>query len=423
MRKLFSAAGRSGIARAFRHRDFSRYIVAHGVSVVGLWVQRIAIQWLVWELTGSYAWLGGIALAEGLMSMAFSLMAGPLADRFDRLKMAFVTQGMLMVIACALAITTWLGLISIPVLTVFVMLTGLVEGVWAPVRLALMPNMVPRDDMPAAVAITSMIFTGAIFVGPAIGGLIITTAGVEGAFAANALSYVGLLVVFMRIRIKPRAPGPAREPSSFLADFAAGIRHVAHTPALRIIVLFGFVYSILVRPYRELFAGVADDIFARGAEGLALLASAAGLGALVGALGIAVYGRTRALTRVLVVCAVLSAAFLFVFSFSRSFTLSVIMAAALSLCVTVFGTGAQMMIQMSVADEMRGRVMSVWQSQFRGIPAVGAWIIGLLEARFGLTSVLAGAAALFSLYLLTALPSQRGLQQLEQVEGEALNRD
>lgn len=422
MRKLFSAAGRSGIVRAFRHRDFSLYIVAHAGSVVGLWIQRIAIQWLVWTMTGSYAWLGGIALAEALMAMVFSLMAGPLADRFDRVRLAYITQAALMVVACTLAVFTWLGLITIPVLTVFVMLTGLIEGVWAPVRLALMPNMVPREDMPAAVAITSMMFTLAIFIGPAIGGLIITGIGVEGAFAANALSYLGLLLVFTRIRIRRQQAASSKAPGSFVGDFAAGIRHVTNSPALRTIVLFGFVFSLLVRPYRELFAGVADQIFGLGAEGLAALASAAGLGALLGAVGIAIYGRTRALTRVLVACAILAVILLLVFSLSRSFPLTIVMVAGLSLCVTVFGTGAQMLIQMSLADEMRGRVMSVWQSQFRGIPAVGAWIIGLLEPRFGLTHVLLGAAAAFALYLLLALPTRRGMQHLEQVEGEAINR-
>lgn len=412
MRKLFSAAGRSGIVRAFRHRDFTLYIVAHAGSVVGLWIQRIAIQWLVWTLTGSYAWLGGIALAEAITAMFFSLMAGPLADRFDRVKLAYITQALLMVLAFCLAAVTFLGLVSVPVLFVFVMLTGVVEGVWAPVRLALMPNLVPRDDMPAAVAITSMMFTAAIFIGPAIGGLIIASVGVEGAFAANALSYIGLLLVFSRITLRPQAPRKSEAPASFVADFRAGIAHVVNTPALRAIVLFGFVFSLLIRPYRELFAGVADQIFALGAEGLAALASAAGFGALLGAMGIAVYGRTRALARVLVACAAVATVLLLVFALSRSFTLSIFMVAGLSLCVTVFGTGAQMMIQMSLADEMRGRVMSVWQAQFRGIPAVGAWLVGLLELRFGLTAVLVGAASAFAVYLL-AVPSRRGLQQLE----------
>lgn len=422
MRKLLSAAGRSGIARALRHRDFSLYIVAHSGSVVGLWIQRIAIQWLVWTLTASYAWLGGVALAEAMMAMMFSLMAGPLADRFDRVKLAYLTQAALMVVALGLAMVTYLGLITVPVLLIFVMLTGLIEGVWAPVRLALMPNMVPREDMPAAVAITSMMFTLAIFIGPAIGGLIITAVGVEGAFVANALSYVGLLLVFSRIRIRRQGGAERSQTGSFIADFVAGIRHVANNSALRSIVLFGLVFSFLVRPYRELFAGVSDQIFGLGAEGLAALASAAGLGALLGAVGIAVYGRTQALARVLVACAVAAAIFLLVFSLSRSFTLSLFMAAGLSLCVTVFGTGAQMMIQMSLADQMRGRVMSVWQSQFRGIPAVGAWIIGLLEPRFGLTTVLLGAAAAFVCYLMLAMPSRGGMQALEQIEGDAIDR-
>lgn len=424
MGKLFAAAGRTGVARAFRHRDFAWYIVAHAGSVVGLWIQRIAIQWLVWSLTGSYAWLGAIALAEAIMAMSFSLMAGPLADRFDRIKLAYITQGLLMVVAFGLAAVTYFDLISIPVLIAFVMLTGMIEGVWAPVRLALMPNLVPREDMPAAVAITSMMFTAAIFVGPAIGGLIIASLGVEGAFAANALSYLGLLLVFSRITVQVRGAGKKTVQShSFLTDFSAGIGHVVNTPSLRAIVLFGFAYSFLVRPYRELFAGVADDIFSLGAQGLAALASAAGLGALLGAVGIAVYGRTRALTRVLVACAVASVVLLVVFALSRSFTVSLISAAGLSLCVTVFGTGAQMMIQMNVRDEMRGRVMSVWQSQFRGVPAVGAWIMGLVETRFGLTPVLVGAAGFFAFYLLLSLPSRQGLQQLEQAEGEALGHD
>lgn len=424
MRKLFSAAGRTGVARAFRHRDFAWYIVAHAGSVVGLWIQRIAIQWLVWTLTGSYAWLGGIALAEAVTAMSFSLMAGPLADRFNRVKLAYITQGLLMVVAFGLAAVTWLELISIPVLIGFVMITGLLEGIWAPVRLALMPNLVPRQDMPAAVAITSMMFTAAIFIGPAIGGVIITSLGVEGAFAANALSYLGLLLVFSRINVRTQsARRETGQAYSFVGEFSAGIAHVVNRPALRAIVLFGFAYSFLVRPYRELFAGVADDVFGLGAQGLAALASAAGLGALLGAIGIALYGRTRALTRVLVACAALSVVLLVVFAVSRSFTLSLISAAGLALCVTVFGTGAQMMIQMSVQDEMRGRVMSVWQSQFRGIPAVGAWVMGLVETRFGLTPVLTGAAVVFAGYLLLALPSRQGLQQLEQAEGEALGHD
>ncbi|MCW8196486.1 MFS transporter [Proteobacteria bacterium 005FR1] len=422
MRKLFSAAGRSGIARAFRHRDFSLYIVAHAGSVVGLWIQRIAIQWVVWDLTGSYAWLGAIALAEAVMAMFFSLMAGPLADRLDRVKLAYFTQAALMLVAFTLAVFSYLGMISIPVLTVFVMLTGLIEGVWAPVRLALMPNMVPREDMPAAVAITSMMFTLAIFIGPALGGLIITGIGVEGAFIANALSYLGLLLVFTRIRIRRQKAATDKPPGSFVGDFAAGIRHVVHSPALRAIVLFGFTFSLLVRPYRELFAGVADQIFGLGAEGLAALASAAGFGAVLGAVGIAVYGRTRALARVLVICAVAATLLLVIFSLSRSFTLSLAAVAGLSLCVTIFGTGAQMLIQMSLSDDMRGRVMSVWQSQFRGIPAVGAFVVGLLETRFGLSQVLLGAAAAFGVYLLLTLPSRKGMQQLEQAEGEAINQ-
>lgn len=409
MRKLFSAAGRSGIIRALRHRDFALYVVAHAGSVVGLWVQRIAIQWLVWSMSGSYAWLGAIAAAEAIAAMCFSLMAGPLADRFDRLKLAYLTQGLLMVLAASLAIIALLGYTSLHVLFAFVVVTGIIEGIWAPVRLALMPNLVPRADLPAAVAITSMMFTAAIFIGPAIGGLVIASIGTEGAFVFNAFSYLGLLLVFGRIKIRPQPVRADEEKLSLFADFRAGIAYVANSHVLRTIVLFGLALSALVRPYRELFAGVADDIFARGAEGLAALASASGLGALIAAVGIAVYGRTEALARVLVMSAAGAACLLMIFARAPSFAVAVAAAAGIAFFTTLFGTGAQMMMQMNLAEDMRGRVMSVWQSQFRGVPAISAWIMGLLEPRFGLSLILFVAASLFGLCLLMILRSQRHL--------------
>lgn len=414
MSYLFSLLASSGLGRAFRHRQFSVYIIAHAGSVIGLWIQRIAIQWLVWTLTGSYAWLGAIALVEALASMLFSLMSGPLADRFDRVKLALLTQGLLMLVALALALVTWAGLASIPLIAGFVILTGMLEGIWAPVRLALMPNMVPREDMAAAVAITSMIFTAAIFVGPAIGGAIIAFVGVEGAFVANAISYVGLLLVFCWIKVPAQAKR-TRHSSGFMGDLQSGFRYIMSSKPLASMVMFGFAFSLLVRPFRELFAGVADEVFNRGSDGLAALATASGFGALVGAMVMALYGKTRGLAAALYLAAGASLAMLVVFAQSTSFVLSLAMVAGLSACITCFGTGAQMLIQMSLTDDLRGRVMSVWQSQFRGIPAVGAWLVGLAEPRFGLSGVLTGMAALFLLFLLLTHHWRRRFGQLEQM--------
>ncbi|MGI1677395.1 MAG: MFS transporter [Cellvibrionaceae bacterium] len=412
MKTLFA---QSGIGRALRHRTFATYIIAHAGSVIGLWIQRIAIQWLVWTLTGSYAWLGAIALAESLTSMIFSLGCGPLADRFDRVRMAYLTQGLLMLVALGLAFVTYLDLATIPVIIAFVIVTGMIEGVWAPVRLSIMPNMVPREDMPAAVAITSMMFTAAIFIGPAIGGIIIAAVDVEGAFFANALSYIGLLVVFSRIKM-PRQAVRSGEQKSFISDLKSGFVYVIRHKALRAIVIFGTVFSFLIRPFREFFAGIADEVFNRGADGLALLASASGFGALVGAVSISVYGRNEGMSKILQIVAAATAGMLFIFATTGSFVVSMIMAAGLSACVTVFGTGAQMLIQMNVADSMRGRVMSVWQSQFRGVPAIGAWCIGLIELSFDLKYVLVGSAILFLVFVLSTMSWGKDFKLLEVTE-------
>lgn len=402
----------SGIRRAFRHRTFATYIVAHAGSVIGLWIQRIAIQWLVWTLTGSYAWLGAIALAESLTSMLFSLGCGPLADRFNRIRMAYITQGLLMLVALGLAIVTYLDWVSIPVITVFVILTGMIEGIWAPVRLSIMPNMVPREDMPAAVAITSMMFTAAIFIGPAIGGIIIAAVDVEGAFFANALSYIGLLIVFSRIKLQ-QTSNSRQQKNSFIGDLKSGFVYVLSHKALRSIVVFGTIFSFLIRPFREFFAGIADEVFNRGADGLAVLASASGFGALIGAIAISVYGRNQGMSKILQWMAALTAIMLWIFATTQSFAISLIMAAGLSACVTVFGTGAQMLIQMNVDDSMRGRVMSVWQSQFRGVPAIGAWCVGLIELYFTLQQVLVASAILFALFMCVTLSWGKTLKELE----------
>ncbi len=412
MPNLLSLFRHSGIFRALRHPTFATYITAHAVSVLGLWIQRIAIQWLAWTLSESYAWLGAIALAEALCATVFSLVGGPLADRFDRASLATFTQTLLMFVASGLAIVTYLGWINIPVLLVFVVLTGSIEGIWTPVRLSVMPNMVPREDMPAAVALTALIFNLAIFIGPAIGAFIITFASIEGAFFANALSYLGLVIVFIRIKM-PNKQVSSNKQATYKGDLLAGLRYVRDSLPLKTLVIFASIYSLFMRPYRELFAGIADEVLSLGAEGLGALASSAGLGALVGALFIASYGRTRALVNVLVVVSFSSVVFLFLFAFADTLWMAMVTAAALSLCVTVFGTAAQMMVQMSVADEMRGRVMSLWQAQFRGVPTAAAWAIGLLEPLLGLKEIFSVASVLFLLFLVTQLRRRQSLLTFE----------
>jgi len=298
------------------------------------------------------------------------------------------------------------------VLLIFVMVTGAIEGLWTPVRLSIMPNMVPREDMPAAVALTALIFNLAIFVGPAIGALIITFFTIEGAFIANAVSYVGLVLVFLRIKVPNQGGRPGK--GSYKGDLFAGLAFVTQTPFLRSIVIFGFVFSFFMRPYRELLAGIADEVLHMGADGLGALASAAGFGAMIGAFFIAGYGRMRALVSVLLTVSFAAIASLLLFSFAQSLWFAMVTVGCLSLCVTVFGTAAQMMVQMSVADEMRGRVMSLWQAQFRGVPTLAAWGMGLLEPWVGLRAIFISACILFFIYLLANLRYRHRLAVFEQ---------
>jgi len=194
----------------------------------------------------------------------------------------------------------------------------------------------------------------------------------------------------------------------------AGIAYVVNTVSLRAIVMFGFVFSLFMRPYRELLAGIADEVLNMGAEGLGALASSAGFGALIGAFIIAGYGRTRALVNVLWIVAVGAIGSQVLFAFADQLWFAMFSVALLSLCVTVFGTAAQMMVQMSVDDSMRGRVMSLWQAQFRGVPTLAAWGMGLLEPLLGLRGIFIGAGGLLFIFLIVHWQQRQAMLAFEQ---------
>ena len=200
-RALAGALGFAQIGRAMGHRNYRVYVYGHAVNLIGLWIQRVAVGWLTWELTGSAAWLGIIALADMAPAILFAPIGGAIADRMDRKRLAVIAQLVAMVQAAALAGLTLSGLIDIWLLLVLSLVLGVNVSLWGPVRLAMVPNLVPREDVGTAVAFGSVIFNSARFVGPAIAGPIIVFSGVGLAFAVNALSYAAFLAALMLIDV------------------------------------------------------------------------------------------------------------------------------------------------------------------------------------------------------------------------------
>ena len=281
------AAGFGGILRALRNPNYGLYTAGNAVSLIGTWMQRIAVGWLAWQLTGSGAWLGAIAFADLFPTVLVGPFAGAAADRWDRLRVTKVSQALAMLQAITLFGLTWFDLMTIELLFALTVALGVIAGFNQPARLALIPSLVRREDLSAAVAINSIIFNSARFVGPAVAGLMIVTGGVAAAFAVNALSFVFFLVALARIRLPAEPPAPPRARSSLFRDVGDGIRYTASHQGIAPMMILLIVVCLCVRPVVELLPGFAAAVFASGAGGLAVLTSTIGAGAVLGGLWLA----------------------------------------------------------------------------------------------------------------------------------------
>ncbi len=409
-----------GMGRALRHRDYSLYALAGWISNIGLWVQRTALFWLVWQLTGSYSALGGLAFAEAIMTIIVMPYTGTLTDRFDRLKMARITQVALLSIGTLVATLSALDLLTIEILFGLVMINGIAEGFWTPLRMTMPPSLVPREDLAAALGVSATMFNLAQFIGPAIGGAIVFYLGVTYAFSFNAASFLGYLLVLFIIKLRYEEIIP-RKTLGFIKEFKEGLMYIAETPGLRRFLVLSLGVSVLMRAYRELFAGISDGIFGMGVEGLAILSSAAGLGAMVTAIYLGNFGKINGLIRVTMIILFVAMVAQIVLATAHVFWVAVACAAILSGTATYAGIGGQLLVQNTIHGAVRGRVMSIWGMILRGGPASGALMVGALASHSNLQYAFYAATGLFFLIWLWILP--RTNHMANNLERSAEDRD
>ena len=369
-------AGLANIARVFRHSQYRAYFIGHSLNLIGFWIQRIGVGWLTWELTHSDAWVGIVAFADLAPVVIVGPIAGVLADRLDRRRMAAVTQLVATAQALALAALVFADLINIWLLLALAMVQGINASFFAPVRLSLVPNLVPRESLPPAISLGAAMFNGARFIGPALAAPIIVFAGVAPTFLINAVT--SLVFLASLHWIAPQRPrGAARAGGGgLLVDAVVGIGYAARHPAIGPILILLVAGGLFLRPLQELLPPFADDVFGRGATGLAIMTSAMGLGALVAAIGLAAIGERLHLINLVIGAGITAAGLLVAFVFMPVFSLAVAVLTAFAVALTFTGVGGQTLLQQTVPDHMRGRVMSLFGVVARGSPAFGAPIIG-----------------------------------------------
>jgi len=386
--RLRQAAGGFGnIARALGHRNYRVYISGNAVQLIGTWMQRVSSGWLAWTLTHSGTWLGLMSMAEFLPVLFLSPLAGVLADRRDRVGIIRITQ----LIGCAqatlLAILVATDLISIHLLFALVLLLGINQGIAQPARLALIPTLVDREALPSALAINSIVFNSARFIGPAIAGVLIARVGIGAAFAANALTYLAFQISLANLRDIP--PLPVRAAQNALRASLEAYSYASRHPGIAPMLLLFAVTTVGTRGFIELFPGFADSVFHRGPQGLATLTSTVGLGAIFGGVWMLIRSQLSGLTTIVLANTLIMSLAIIAFTATDSFTLALPCVFIAGTAMVITGIGAQTLIQASTDRSMAGRVMALYGVIFRAGPALGAVVMGTASEHLGLRLPLA----------------------------------
>ena len=387
-----------GIGQAFESRNFKIFWWGQLNLGVGHWVYRLALAWLTWELTQSTFWLGVVAAANMLPVLVLCPIGGVTADRWGHLLQLVLASAAMGVTGLVLVVMAASGTLTIEWTVIWSFISGMTRAFTIPPRQALVPQIVEPRLLSAALGFQSATYYGANFIGPAIGGFLIATLGVSAALAYFVLGAVIAVVAlpFLKVPPRPRRQGP---PASFVADLTEGVRYTARHPGIRLMILIVALGALCVQPVVDMLASVADRVLAMGPDGLAILTSSFGCGAMVGGLWIAWRGRTEGLIRILLVWVIVGLAALGICALSAYAWLSVTMLFLIGASVVITHTATSSLIQNTVEPRLRARVMALDSMLSIGGPALGALIIGWAGAHFGIQPPLFAAAILGLLVL------------------------
>jgi predicted MFS family arabinose efflux permease len=383
----------NGLRAIFAKRMYRIYVAGSVASNLGLWIWRISVGWLTWQLTESTAWLGGMAVAEIAPLMIFGFVAGTVVDRSDILRLLRRVQLIMLSLAAVIAVLTFADLMTIWILCGITVLRGVGLSFMRPSRMSLVYAIIGRDHLPTALAVNSLIFNSSRFIGPAIGGAVILWGGVAWGFAAAVGLFCGFTLCLHLLSIAPREP--KKESKSLASESVDGIRYLLNHSGIRMQMVLVFSIGFFARPLIDLFPGFAARVFAGGPETLAMLMSGLGLGAIVGGLFLASRtAGTKGLTTLTLISMLAAALTLLAFSAIDNIALALPLVVLMGGCFVTQGIGNQTLIQSAVDPAMRGRVLSLYGLTVRGMPSIGALIMGVAAESMGLQLPVAGGAML-----------------------------
>lgn len=373
-----------GIGEAFSDRNFRVYSVGSIASWASYFVQLVAVSWLTWELTGSTVWLAAMALLDIVPGVILMPFTGAFADRHDRHRIMIWTCGLSLIQAGALAVLAWIDMLSLVPLAILVFIHSVLIAFMVPAMYGTLPRFISRDVLASAIAVSSSYVQIAIFAGPAFAGWIISIYGVSWAFFVNALGYAILTVAFATLKTPDGYQQIAPEPGSVREQIVGGALYLLEDRRILTFLILGVLVNAMTMGIYHMMPAYSELVLGMGVIGMTLVLSAEGAGATLAALWMA-RGGTKLATDDRVIWSVLAALITCALLISVSnMYVALAVAFALGIAAEIRKTGTMTIVQMSVDERQRGRVMGTWYMLAQIAGGLGTFGIGQAAARFGL---------------------------------------
>jgi len=406
---FYKNKGLKTVLYSLRYRNYRLFFAGQSISLVGTWMQVVAIGWLVYHLTNSALLLGLVGFFSQIPSFVLTPFTGVFVDRWNRHRILVITQTLSMIQAFALAFLTLTGTINILSIILLSLSLGLINAFDMPARQAFIIEMVEKkEDLPNAIALNSSLVNVARFIGPAVAGLLVAAVGEGFCFLINGISYVAVIIALLAMKVNKitervsinNIPKEIKEGFKYSFGFA---------PIRSILLLLGLV-SLVGMPYTVLMPIFAKDILHGGAHTLGFLMAAAGIGALVGGIYLASRKSVLGLVKILTFATGIFGLGLIIFAFSKNlyFSLSMMLVSGFGMLLQIAASNT--LLQTITEDDKRGRVMSFFTMAFMGMSPFGNLIAGAMADKIGApnTVLISGVICIIgAIIFLTRLPSLR----------------
>lgn len=388
--------------RALQSRNFRLFFYGGMVSLMGTWIQNLALGWLVYKLTDSAFYLGLVGFAGQIPALLLSPIAGVYADRLNRRRMLILTQTIPMMLAFLLATLVFTNTIKVSYIMVIVVFNGIALSFDTPFRHAFLLEMIgDKKLLTNAVALNSTLVNTARFLGPTIGGFLIALVGEGFCFLINGISFLGVIFALMAMRVTPVIR--SKPSGTIIAQLREGLAYTYQFKPVRYMILLVITTSVFGLPFQAFLPVFARDILAGDSQMLGLLTGAVGAGALTGAFYLASRGSIRGIPQLIRFTAFLFAVGLMAFSFSRIPWLSLILLYFTGFGMIVQFAATNTMLQTVVEEDKRGRVLSFYSMSFMGFTPLGSLLLGAIAETIKVPMTLffsailcLGSAVLFS---------------------------